>query len=491
MKQKGILVLSGVTLAMVAVAALALRKHEQRAAPPGERPMLFQGLESRVNDVAEISIEKQGKSATVRREGGEWKLADRGGYPAKFEQVKQTVVRVAQLQIEEEKTARASFHERLGVELPEPEPPAAPGEESEEPEDAAAGEETGEEELEEPPASEAALVTLKDSSGQTLASLVVGKTEWRGSTQKVYVRRADEDQVYLCSGRLDVNADPASWIDTSVLKLENDRVQQVAVTHADGEEVRVGRSATNHTQFLVENLPPGESERYEGVANGVAQALSALTLEDVRPVGEIDFSREPVARTRYRCHDGLELVLESARQDGKTWVKIDASYVEPPEPPASETAAEGTPAEGAGDEAGESEPAADDGEPAAEEQEGAVDETAEETGAPAEEKKDVRKEAEELEARLAPWAFALPQWKVDPITRRMKDLLKEPEPPPEAPEEAAEEVPEGAAAESPAEIPEAPLESPDAEDDEGDGSSGSTPGEEPEEPPGEEKPPGG
>lgn len=447
MKQKGVLVLTLVTLATVAVAAVALHQREEGSALSTRK--LFQGLDE--NEVAEITVEKGGKHATVRREGGEWKLADRGGYPAKFEQVKQTVVRVAGLEIEEEKTARADNHQRLGVKLPEPGKSA----ESETGQDSPAEEE---------PVTEAALVTLKDSGGQELAALVVGKTEWRGRSQKVFVRRANEDQVYLCNGRLDVNADPSSWIATDVLKLENDRIQDVVITHADGEEIRIGRSATNHTQFRVENVPPGESERYEGVASGVAQALSALTLEDVRPASEIDFAQEPLAHSRYRCHDGLELLIESAKQDGKTWVKISASYVEPPKPPAAETPATEEPQEPGAEPAAEPEDLGLGGEEEGEATPAEAEEPAgqEAPGEEEEETRDVRKEAEELNAKLAPWAYALPQWKADVIARRMKDLLKEPPADP-----AAEEAP-GEQLEAPAEDSgEAPLESPAPEDDEG------------------------
>ena len=208
MKQKGVLVLTLVTVAAVVVAALALKKHDAGAAH-ADRQKLFVELDGRVNDVAEITVQKGGKSATVKREGGAWRLTDRGGYPAKFDQVKQTVVRLAELAIEEEKTARTENHEKLGLKLPDPAQPAPA------PTDEASPESPS------PPESEAALITLKDAGGNALAALVVGKTEWRGSTQKVYVRRANEDQVYLCSGRLDINADPGTWIDKDLLKLDN------------------------------------------------------------------------------------------------------------------------------------------------------------------------------------------------------------------------------------------------------------------------------
>jgi hypothetical protein len=396
MKNKTFLVLIVLTVAAVVVAALARRSPHASSVDPAATGVLFPGLVDHINDVAQIHVEKGGKSATIRREGSEWKLTDRGGYPAKFDQAKKTAVRVAQLEIEEVKTSKKENHARLGLQWP---PPPAPEGEAAADSDAA----------------DAALVTLQDASGKELASLVVGKSEWRGSSQHLYVRRANEDQVYLVKGQLETTPDPQTWLDDKIVEVENDRVQDVTITHTDGEEVKIARSPTNHTQFHVENVPPGQSERFEGVANGVAQALGyGLKLEDVRPASEVDFTKEPVAHTRFRCVDGLELMVETCKLDDKTWIKVSANYVAPPETAPAEAS---TPAEGeapAADQPASDAPSSPEGE-AAKTEEGA------ETP-----KKDVAKEAADLNARLAPWAFAVGSYKTDVLARRMKDLLAEP-----------------------------------------------------------------
>lgn len=378
MKQNRVLILSIVTLGALGAALLALRDEDTSTSQAG-RARLFPDLSARINDLSEVRLEKGGKSATLKRDGGQWKLADRGGYPALFEKVKELAVGVADLEIEEVKTKMKLNHAKLGLEWP--------ATSSDGPEDAEAG-----------------LLTFMDSSGKELVSLVVGKSEWRGSKPKVFVRRAGDDQVYLCAPRQPLNVDPEAkrWIDPKFVDLAGERVQGVSIEHADGELIEVGRSASNHTKFVVQNLPPGQSERYEGVASGVAQALAGLQLDDVRPAGEIDFSKEPVAKTRFRCVDGLEVVAEIARVEGKTWVRIAANFTPPQESPTPpDEIAEGAAGE---DEDGPTLPPA----------------TAE--------KRDGGKEAEELNRRLAPWTFEISSYKADTLTRRMKDLLPEPTP---------------------------------------------------------------
>jgi len=403
MQQKNVVILGTVTVIALGVAALALRNPDASASK-SEDAHLFPALSEHINDVTEVRIEKGGKSATLKREGGKWKLADRGGYPAQFEKVKELAVRIADLEIEEAKTAKKANHAKLGVEWPQAKKEGEAGGAGEEDEGAEEAEESG-------------LVTLRDASGKDLAAVVVGKSEWRGSKPKVYARRLSEDQVYLCAprGTLSVMPDAKSWIEAKFVELQNDRVQSVSIEHNDGETVEIGRSVENHTQFAIQNMPPGKSERYAGVANGVAQALGyGLQLEDVRPVTEIDFAKEPVAKTRFRCVDGLELLVELAKFEDKTWVRVAASFTPPPEPPKVETSpAEPAPA---GDEIAAAEPGA---EKPAEEIKPAEEK-------PAEEKKDIAKEAAELNERLAPWAFEVASYKSDVLAKRMKDLLAEP-----------------------------------------------------------------
>jgi hypothetical protein len=374
MKQKSLLVLSGVTVGAIAVAVFAARGDESSASASVRGP-LFPELKTRVNDVARVRIEKAGKTVTLERDGSGWELADRGGYPAKFEEVKELVVRVAGLEIQEKLTAKKENHAKLAVEWPTTAPE---------------GSEAG----------EAGLVTLEDASGNVLAALVVGKTEWQNSKAKVFVRKANEDQVWLAAppgtGALDVTPEPRSWIEPGFLSLANDRVQSVTIEHADGERVEIARSAADHTKFAVQNLPPGRNERYAGIASGPAQALSSMSLEDVRPVAEVDFALEPVATTRYRTTDGLEVVVHTSKFEDQTWMKVSASYTAPPAAPADEP----------DDAPGEVD---DEDVPAEPEVAG----------------KDVAAEAAELEARLAPWAFQVGSYKTDVIARRMRDLMAE------------------------------------------------------------------
>lgn len=384
MRNKGLLVLSGVTLVVFGAAIVAVRgRGATVASADAERGPLVAGLEERANDVGELFVQDAEASATLRRKGEDWVLAERSDYPADFEKVKEAVLGIARLEIEEPKTARPENHAALGVEDPEAE------------------------------GSESKRVVLRTTDGEEVARLIVGDTKYRRDSQAVYVRRDGEDQVYLCDGRVTLETDAKSWIDSEILRLESDRVQDVRILHHDGEEVLIGRDPENHTQFVVLNMPPDREPQFAGVANSVGTALSYLGLDDVRPADEVDFEAEPVAITTYECTDGLVIEIETAKFEDKTWARIAARYEEvaapigPAAPEAGDEDATEDAAENAND-SGEDNAAAEDANAAGDD---VPDPAA------------VKAEVAELDERLGGWAFAIPDYKSEVLARRMKDLM--------------------------------------------------------------------
>ena len=379
MQAKGLLILVGATALAVAAVKMVI---------PGESPAdagtqhgtLLPNLLERVNDVAEVAIQGAEETVTLRAQDGQWVLLERGGFPATFEKVQGAVMGIARLEIEEPKTAKPENHAALGVDDPTNE------------------------------GSEAKRVELRNANGERIAAVVVGETKYRSGSQAVFIRKDGEDQVYLCEGNLDIQAEPSGWIEKEIIRVDRDRVDEIEIEHADGETVLIGRSGPESTTYEVQNLPEGRAERNAGVANSVGTALAYLSLDDVRPVDAVDFQTEPLARSTFRCADGMVLVAETARHDEKSWIKLSASYASPVEAVGPAAPAPAEPAEsGEAEESEGTEPA--EGE--------SLDVTADAGPDP----EAVRTEVDELNARHSGWAYAIPDYKVDVIARRMADLL--------------------------------------------------------------------
>lgn len=248
------------------------------------------------------------------------------------------------------------------------------------------------------PGSEGATSTrliLRDTSGAVLADLVVGNTR---NADSLYVRRHGEDQTWLVKGSLELPKKPIEWVDTGVLQIDRQRFARAHVAHPDGEDLDLVRESKDSYSWIVEGLPEGRELKTASAPAPVGDALAYVALEDVRPADQVDFTNATVST--WQTFDGLQIEVRTARVDDVWWTHYTAAEVDPIEEPDAE------PAE---DEQGP--PVVD---PAAQEKE--VDVTA---------------EVAELNERLAPWAFAVSEYKATNYAKRLEDLLK-PLPPPES-----------------------------------------------------------
>ncbi len=213
-------------------------------------------------------------------------------------------------------------------------------------------------------------VTVKDAAGASLASIIIGTQKW-GTTPEVYVRRDGEAASWLAAGRIDVPWDSLAWIDRTILTIARDKWKSATVTHPDGETITCARADTTQSSFFLENIPPGRQLSAPTAGDQLGFVFSGLTLDDVRPAAEVDAAHFASGiRTVGTTFDGLLVTARSIVQDGKTWAVIEAAAEKPAEQP--ETA----------------------------------------------------KQADELNKRLSPWAFMIPEYKAKGLRLRWTDVLK-------------------------------------------------------------------
>jgi hypothetical protein len=399
MKSSSFGVLAAVALAALAAAIWAVRSREAAEAGEATGGALFPALLARVNDVASITIEKGGKTLVIERAGDRWTLPAKGGYPVAKDKVAKLVLAVAQLEIQQPTTSDAAKYPKLEVQDP------AEGASS-------------------------ARVALAVADGSELAELVVGKTEW-GSKPSVYVRRHGEAQSYRCAGELSAMAEAKDWVELQILSIERDRVQSIEIAHADAPRVLASRGSADEVDFAVADVPEGRALKSAGAASSLGSALSYLSLDDLAPVGEIDFTTEKGPTSTFRTFDGLVVTVETKEKDGKTWAHFLASYA----PPAPRATVEPPPAPAPPADAAVAEPGVESG--------AATGPSKDEAKSP----DAVQKEVEDLNQELAGWAFALPSYKASTFKQTLEGLLAplpvEPEPAPDDPLESLQESAQG------------------------------------------------
>jgi hypothetical protein len=295
---------------VVLLATVAVWMRAASVAPAFTPTLVFPNLASKANDVATILIDSKGSAFSVTRDAdGRWVLPGKSGYPADFNQVRKTILALAELKAVDQRTARPDWYERLGLGAPK----------------------TG---------GSGVMITLKDSQGNVLADLITGQAvegAAAGGNSALYARRSDNPQTYVVLGSYAPQPDQTQWLDKAFIDLPHDRMKTVQVKPLKGPPFTVARAKPEDQNFVVvEPLPRGRVLRTEAEPNGVGNALMGVTFADVVKANTLDFSN--AAHTTYTTFDGLILNVASIEKDRDFWITVSATAAPqpaaaPPAPP--------------------------------------------------------------------------------------------------------------------------------------------------------------
>ena len=381
MKSKTIGLLAGITLLGIVLAIVVNR--EPASTIPQSGQMLFPEFMSVVNDVNEVVLETKEQTITLVRTGQAWGVKEKAGYRADVEKVKQAVVGLADLRIHEPKTKNPELYERLGLQNSNQE------------------------------GSPSKTVTVKTADNPEVAKLVVGNQKpAKGNPRMsdIYVRKPDDPQTWLVIGNLPLETVSGEWLDKEITALPTKRVHQVTVTHPKGETLHLSKAKPEDLDFQLDSIPTGSKISSQFNVNNVVGTLVQLSLEDVKPEAEIDFSSNPGVSAVLETFDGLRLHIHTVKHSENVFAKVSAEFDDnliqalEPEPKAEESQkAEQVGAE-EGNKSADAEPAKKDSilmKP-----------------------EEVQKEVESLNQRTKNWAYALPIFRVENFYKLKKDLIE-------------------------------------------------------------------
>lgn len=356
MQRRNLLILAAVTLVVVIAAVIASLSHAPQRGK--QKTLLFPQLADRINDTAEVSIRGIDRSVTLVKQGDQWVVREAGGYPARFDRIRRLLLGMTNLRVLAEKTSTPRLYSRIGVEDPDSQGAASH------------------------------LVTLKDGSGRTLATLIVGKQQ-RGAEPTeppgVYVRPPDDKQSLLVEGRLPVSSQITDWFDQNLFSVKPDRIASIVIHHPGLEGVRLVREESGE-DFEVEPIPAGRERQSDLIVARMETVLENTFAGNVTAAADYSFPEDHV-ETVIRTFDGLVARVRGAEQDGRNYVAFEFGVDEARLPAAEESG---------------------------EDQEGRA-----ETGAA-----DIRAEAENYNNTVAGWIFTLPDYRYELFTRSLDDLTR-------------------------------------------------------------------
>lgn len=278
-------------IALVAFAIwLSSRRHLERDLAAGQ--LVLPGLEQNVNAVSSVSVRRGDDThSTLRKDPGGWQVGERD-WPADVGKVRKLVLDLGALNIVEEKTRLPANYPQLGVE--DVSSPKAGG----------------------------TLIELTAPAHRW--ALIIGKSS---GAKSGYVRVAGTAQSLLAAPQLSVDADPKVWLAHDLIDLSVQRVREIEEQPPQGPSFKAARDKAQTADFSVSPLPKGRTLSSPGAADGLAGALSTLTLDDVRkgaaPGGVA------LAHAIFRTFDGLEVELSGRKDDTHPLVAISARSTAP------------------------------------------------------------------------------------------------------------------------------------------------------------------
>lgn len=297
MRMKGLIGLLVVTVVAVALAIFVERGSPAPAADPLAGTLVLPQIGPRLGDIGRLALVRGDAKITLQRQGDNWVVEEKSGYPAAATKVRQALLGLAELRYVEPKTRRPDRYVRLEVE------------------------DAGKK------GSKSTLVTVSDKKGSLLGEVIAGKRridQLGGGTDGIYVRKPGDAQSWLARGTLDLSGDLPQWLDQKLVDLPEAKIKQVVLTAADGATLTLKRDKPTDKLTLVD-LPEGKKLKSADALDEPANALAGLELADVQPAKAFAFPTSGVAHAQYIDFDGLTLTFDILQKGDTAWLRIVAS----------------------------------------------------------------------------------------------------------------------------------------------------------------------
>jgi hypothetical protein len=287
-----------VLLAVLGGFAFVLKNQSNPGAPSGPlgQPLL-KDLET--PEIAGVAIRRPKGALTIERKGERWTIAERDGFPADFDKVRDFVLKAAALKIGQSDAIGEKDRARLQLD--------------------AAG----------------TRIEFRGADGKPLAAVVAGKKYFKSEPANPeralgdgrYVALAgDEKHVYLISDPLaQASTESAGWIDHKSFAVE--KVKTLEVRYPDGSGYKIERSGDNADWKFASSGGKLDAPK----ANAASYSLQVLELADVAPkdAKPEDTGLAKPALVTATTFDGLTYALKIGRLEGANYYVTFAIAGEP------------------------------------------------------------------------------------------------------------------------------------------------------------------
>jgi hypothetical protein len=271
MKAKQLGILAAVAAVLVAIAVSQKKQEYNQPRPSEEETLVFHDLD--VNAITHIAFQTGGKTLLLTvNDDDEWVVGSKYSYPINFEKLRSFLIKIHDLKKGSAILASDDQLAELKLLAPETTGPANM-------------------------ADAGTLISFKNESGETLATLLVGKAFEKvpapgqpqmpmgmPNTAGNYVKTTD-GQVYVVSSSLnEANNTPIDWLDKELINLPSHKIEEIKVTGPDRTDVHIKKTTLHELM----DIPEGY-EADTAAVSSLTGAFSYLNFTDLAdPEGSDD-----------------------------------------------------------------------------------------------------------------------------------------------------------------------------------------------------------
>lgn len=266
---------------------MSLFSPSESAVSPRTGDPVLENFSAVRSDTGAIRFTMADATYTLERRGGEWVMADTGGYPIREDRLSTLAEGLETMTWGERRTSDPSRLGQVGLSDPR---------------------EGG----------NGVLIEAFASNGSKTAEVITGRRN-----ERLYAREPAETVAFRIDGDLPPFYTREAWLDLDIIDIEPSAISAVRLTDATGEALFLRREPGGGPRSF-EPAPPYQNDRLRSrmAASTPALAISRLAPIDVKPASELE--TRPIARHISQTYDGLEVDLRAWKEPDGFWVTLRA-----------------------------------------------------------------------------------------------------------------------------------------------------------------------
>jgi len=281
--------LFGLLLVLTAISYIVI---DNKASMLDETQQLIPELQSDINDIDKIVLDKNDQRISLYKQSGVWKVNEVDGFFADTNKVANLLLDLRKLTLKEKKTKNPKNFAKLSL--------ADSGKDA------------------------ATFITLYNGELE-ISNISIGKEAQR--SQGTYVRKNSENQTWLSEGLFNVKLDAQSWILKTIIDIDNSAVKSIQFSPINSVRFKINKLTPQDTEFIIKNIPENKKIKADANLNYLAGGLKNLTIDSA--IGLPEMTDEFLTtKVEYQLFSGMIYSLELYNNGEKYQLKISQDNAE-------------------------------------------------------------------------------------------------------------------------------------------------------------------